>query len=245
MKVEQWEGRGHRRPRVVQPFEAWAHASLHRDETLDAEAVVTGCSVKLSLVRLTPRIRKLTLTSHVTFSVGWLGAVLAYLVVAIVGLTSTEVREVSSTYQVMQIMITLVIIPCAIAAFASGLVQSLATEWGLFRHRWIVAKLAITFIGTIVLLLHAPRVADMARKAAESAFASGDDRAQRLALVVHAAGGLGLLVAATALSVFKPWGKTAHGRGDVGARKRYVLVGLGVVLVLFIVLHLGGGAPRH
>lgn len=39
---------------------------------------------------MSSRLRKLSLTSHVTSSVGWLGAVAAYLVLAVVGLTSRD-----------------------------------------------------------------------------------------------------------------------------------------------------------
>ena len=164
-----------------------------------------------------PGIRKLALTSHVTFSVGWLGAVLAYLVVAIVGLTSLDAQLVRATYPTMQVMVWFVIVPLAIASLLSGLVQSLGTEWGLFRHYWILAKLALTVLGTVILLLHAPRVTEMALRAAESSLASGDYSQQRIALVLHAAGGLALLLTATSLSIFKPWGKTAHGKGEAGA----------------------------
>jgi hypothetical protein len=176
----------------------------------------------------------------VTFSVGWLGAVLAYLVVAITGLTSTDVELVRATYLSMQVMVWFVIVPCAIAAFASGLVQSLATEWGLFRHYWVLAKLALTVLGTAILLLQGPRVSEMAARAAESAMATGDHRQQRIALVVHAAGGLALLLAVTTLSVFKPWGKTRYGRGDSTARRRYFVIGMVVVVALFVILHLAG-----
>ena len=103
-----------------------------------------------------PGIRKLALTSHVTFSVGWLGAVLAYLVVAIVGLTSLDAQLVRATYPAMQVMVWFVIVPLAIASLLSGLVQSLGTEWGLLRHYWILAKLALTVLGTVILLLHVP-----------------------------------------------------------------------------------------
>ena len=162
--------------------------------------------------RVTPRIRKLALTCHVTVSVGWLGAVLAYLVVAIVGLTSVDSQLVRATYPSLEIILWFVIVPCAIAALCSGLVQSLGTEWGLFRHYWILAKLALTTIGTVILLFHGPRVSEMAVRAAEAAIASGDHRNQRIALVVHAAGGLAILLAATTLSIVKPWGKTRYGR---------------------------------
>ena len=192
-----------------------------------------------------PGIRKLALTSHVTFSVGWLGAVLAYMVVAIVGLTSLDAQLVRATYPVMQVMVWFVIVPLAIASLLSGLVQSLGTEWGLFRHYWILTKFALTVLGTVILLLHAPRVTEMAMRAAESSLESGDYSQQRIALVIHAAGGLALLVTATSLSVFKPWGKTAHGKGAAGARKRYLLIGGAVVLGIVIVLHISGGAPRH
>jgi ABC-type transport system involved in multi-copper enzyme maturation permease subunit len=194
---------------------------------------------------VTPRIRKLVLTSHVTFSVGWLGAVVAYLAVAIVGLTSLDLQLVRGTYATMQLVAWFVIVPFAIAALLSGVVQSLATEWGLLRHYWVIAKFALTTIGTVILLLHAPRVSEMAVRAAESAFATGDYSQQRLSLVVHAGGGLAILLAATILSVFKPWGKTAHGRGDPRARKRYLLIGAAIVLGLIIVFHLEGGVPRH
>jgi hypothetical protein len=194
---------------------------------------------------MTPRIRRLALTSHVTFSVGWLGAVVAYLVVAVIGLTSFDLQTVRATYVTMQIMVWFVIVPFAIASLFSGLVQSLGTEWGLFRHYWVLAKFALTTLGTAILLLHAPRVTEMATHAAESALATGDYRAQRIALVVHAAGGLAILLVATTLSVFKPWGKTRHGKGDASARKRYVMIAVVGALVLFAILHLTGGAPRH
>lgn len=194
---------------------------------------------------MTPSIRKLLLTSHVTFSVGWLGAVLAYLVVAIAGLTSLDAQLVRGTYVTMQLMAWFVIVPCAIAALVSGLVQSLWTEWGLFRHYWILAKFVLTTLGTVILLLHAPRVSEMAARAAESALASGDHSQQRLALVIHAAGGLTILLAATVLSIFKPWGKTAHGKGQQGALKRYLLIGAAILLGVIIFLHISGGAPRH
>jgi hypothetical protein len=191
-----------------------------------------------------PGMRKLALTSHVTFSVGWLGAVLAYLVVAIVGLTSLDVQLVRSTYPAMQVMVWFVIVPLAIASLLSGLVQSLGTEWGLLRHYWITAKLALTVLGTVILLLHAPRVTEMAMRAAEASLASGDYSQQRIALVIHAAGGLALLLVATSLSVFKPWGKTAHGKGEAGARTRYLLIGAVAVLLLVVIMHLTGAGPR-
>lgn len=42
---------------------------------------------------ITPRLRKLVLTAHVTFSIGWAGAVAAFLPLVIVGVTSQHRGE--------------------------------------------------------------------------------------------------------------------------------------------------------
>ena len=58
-------------------------------------------------------------------------------------------------------------------------------------------------------------------------------------------GGLAMLLAVTTLSIFKPWGKTRHGRGEEGVRRRYVMIGIGVLVTVTLLLHLTGHAPRH
>ena len=42
------------------------------------------------------------------------------------------------------------IVPLCLVSFFSGLVQSLATEWGLFRHWWIVVKFGLTTVSTMM-----------------------------------------------------------------------------------------------
>ncbi len=161
---------------------------------------------------MTPHLRRFALTAHVTFSVGWLGAVIAYLALAIAGLNSRDAQLVRAAYLSMELIGWFVIVPCSLAALLSGLVQSLGTEWGLFRHHWILAKFLMTLVGTLVLLGHMRNVSRMARIAAEMTSPHAEVGILPLQLVVHAAGGLLVLLAATALSVFKPWGRTAYGQ---------------------------------
>lgn len=104
-----------------------------------------------------------------------------------------------------------IIVPLSLAALVTGLLQSLGTEWGLFRHYWIVAKFVLTIGAIIVLLLHMPTVSRMSGVAREMTLSSVAFSALRIQLTVHAAGGLLVLVAATALSVYKPWGRTPFG----------------------------------
>src|SRR5215207_11105088 len=101
---------------------------------------------------LPPRLRQFALTAHVTASVGWLGAVVVFLALAVVGLTSQDAQTVRGAYLVMEPAAWFVLVPLAFASLLTGLVSSLGTAWGLFRHYWVVFKLLINVFATIVLL---------------------------------------------------------------------------------------------
>lgn len=161
---------------------------------------------------MTSRFRKLALLTHITFSVGWFGAIAAYMALAIAGLASHEDRIVRAAYLSMNLIGWFVIVPFSLAALLSGLVQSLSTQWGLFRHWWIAVKLVLTVVAVIILLRHMEAVSRLARMAAEATPFGGGFRAQQIALLVHPSGGLLVLLAAMTLSVFKPWGMTPYGR---------------------------------
>ena len=216
---------------------------------------------KSEAMNMTPGIRKFILTAHVTSSVGWLGAVVAYFTIAIAGLTSVDPQMVRAAYLVTALIGWLVIVPISFAALLTGLVQALGTQWGLFRHYWIASKFVLTVGGIIVLLGHMQTVSRMAQIAVDASLSSGDHLAMRRHLLVHAAGGLLVLLTTTVLSIYKPWGRTPYGRrkqleqatrpgreANAGDREsswgRYVLIAIIALLVSFIVMHLAGGGFR-
>jgi hypothetical protein len=172
----------------------------------------------MPIKKMTPRIRQFALTAHVSVSVGWLGAVAAYLALAITGVATRDSGMASAAYRSMEVIGWMIIVPCSLAALMSGLVQSLGTEWGLTRHYWIVAKLSLTVPATLILLLHIPSVSRMARIAVDTALAAGDFSELRMQLVVHAVGGLLVLLTITSLSVYKPWGKIGSAEGSRSGR---------------------------
>src|SRR5919197_4285401 len=101
---------------------------------------------------MTPHLAKFALTAHITLSVGWLGAVVAYLALAVAGLTSHDAQMVRAVYLSMELMSWFVIVPFSLAALLKSIVSSLGTQWGLFRHYWILVKFLMTTGATIVLL---------------------------------------------------------------------------------------------
>jgi len=90
--------------------------------------------------------------------------------------------------------------------------QAAATEWGLFRYRWLATKLALTVVATVILLVKIPLIRHAAQLAIGAPVAGEDLRRCGMQLAFHAAGGLGVLLAITAISVFKPWGRIGSAR---------------------------------
>jgi putative copper export protein len=161
---------------------------------------------------LSPWLRKLVLALHVTSSVGWLGSVAAFLALAVAGLSSRDVQTVRAAYVAMELVTGFIIVPLCLASVTTGLVQSLGTPWGLFRHYWVVAKLLLTVVATVALLLQTGVIGYLGAAAGERALASADLRELRTSMVVHAGGGLVVLLLTTVLSVYKPQGMTKYGQ---------------------------------
>jgi hypothetical protein len=76
----------------------------------------------------------------------------------------------------------------------------------LFRHYWVLIKFLLTVFTTGVLLVKMELIGYAARLAAETTLSRADLRAAGIELMVHAAGGLLIL-----LSVYKPPGVTRYG----------------------------------
>lgn len=136
-------------------------------------------------MNMPPRLRKAALTLHIACSVGWFGAIAAFLAVALAA-------PPAWAHDAMEVIVRTAVVPAAFASLASGLLSSLGTPWGLLRHYWVIFKLALNLFATVILLLYARSMED--RHGATDA--------------VHAGGSVLLLIAATALAVYKPRGTT-------------------------------------
>ena len=157
---------------------------------------------------MTPSLRKLTLTIHLALSVGWIGAVVSYLVLGLSAVSSKNADTVRAAWIAMELTVGwLAIVPLAIGSLVTGLVMSLGTPWGLFRHYWVLITLALTIFCVAILLLHMPTVtatAQLARADSTAPDGRGGD-------LLHPALGLLVLLTITVLNVYKPHGLTPYG----------------------------------
>ncbi len=162
---------------------------------------------------VTPRVRQFARTMHVIASVGWLGAVACFLALAVAGLTEADVPTLRAVYLAMDLTGWSVLVPFSIASLLTGLLSSLGTRWGLLRHYWVLVKLVMNLFATTVLVLFMTMFIQPLRQLADAAATpSAGAELHSLAPIVHTSGALLLLVAAAALSVYKPRGLTRHGQ---------------------------------
>jgi DMSO/TMAO reductase YedYZ heme-binding membrane subunit len=159
---------------------------------------------------MTPRLRKSALAAHITFSVGWIGAATGYIALDIAAATSQDAQTLRAAYLAMGLIARYVIVPLALASLLTGLVMSLGTKWGLFRHYWVLISLLLTIIATVVLLVETQTISYFADVAADPT-TSGDDLRALGSTLVHSVGGTVVLLAILALNVYKPRGMTRYG----------------------------------
>jgi uncharacterized membrane protein len=159
---------------------------------------------------LPPRIRKLALATHLTCSVGWLGAVVAYLVLDLTVVTSRDPQLVRAAWIAMGLIVSWAILPFAVASLLTGLVMAVGTTWGLFRHWWVLISLLLTIFATLVLWSEAGPIGRIAEIAADPT-TSGDDLLALPSTLLHSVGGLLVLLVIQVMNVYKPQGLTPYG----------------------------------
>jgi hypothetical protein len=168
--------------------------------------------------RFSPRVYKFLLTTHVVVSVGWLGITAAKLVLGLVAVLTGAPDRADGLYAAMG-AINVAFPPVAIATLVTGVLLSLGTKWGLVRHYWVATKIALT----VAVIVTAVQLEDrfvrqplptLSGRMEAGTFLGSEPLLATLLLFLPVAHLLMLLVA-TVLSVYKPWGKTAWGRRTV------------------------------
>lgn len=153
-------------------------------------------------------VRKLILTAHVTCSVGWIGAVAAFLALAVGGLIGRDTHLAQSVYVAMRDIAWVVIVPLAFASLVTGVIASLGTSWGLFRYYWIVFKLLVTSLAIVILMVHMQPIDALAAATTHADPVTGALRQAQRLMVIASILAIVALVFATSLSLYKPRGIT-------------------------------------
>ena len=159
---------------------------------------------------MSPSLRKLALIAHVTSTIGWLGAIVGFLALAVAALTSEDVQLVRGAYLAMHLTGWHVLVPLCVASLTTGLIMSLGTSWGLFRHYWVLVKFVITILAAIILFMYTQTLDQLGAMARDSTLSLNNLR--NPSPVLHSGLAVLALLVNTTLSIYKPKGMTRYGR---------------------------------
>lgn len=180
---------------------------VSRRETGDDSAVYATQRRTRTRWQLPSPWRKLLLSVHIIVSVGLLGADAALLVLCIAGARDSDPRTV---YPAAHLIGTTLLVPLALLALATGVIQGLLTPWGIVRYWWVTIKLALTIggivLGTLVLVPTLGAAADAAVSAPSTQVLPVD----RLGLVKDASAASIVLIVTILLAVYKPFGRLRY-----------------------------------
>lgn len=199
-------------------------------------------------MRLTARTRKFSFTAHVISSVGWLGAVAAFLVLSVIGLKSSTADVVKACYISMNLVGGYIILPLGIGAFVTGLITALGTRWGLFKQYWVATKFILTIGAIFLLVLHQFTAVAAAARSVSHIAADDMPHVNGLAaqLVADASLAVVVLTATTALSIYKPWGQVRPAAtGELSIGRKIIIVLVSLFGIIFVLKHLVGGGFHH
>ena len=135
----------------------------------------------------------------------------SFLLLSIFGIVSSNVQLVQASYVLLMPLAEFLILPLVLASLLIGIISSLGTPWGLVRYYWVAAKLLLTSITLFVLLLQMNAIAELSTIAAAHVVTDAD-MGLRLRMIIHAGGGLGVLLLIMILSLWKPKGVTPFGQ---------------------------------
>ncbi|MEA5357919.1 hypothetical protein VA596_00110 [Amycolatopsis sp., V23-08] len=157
--------------------------------------------------RLGARARKGYLVAHIVSGGAWIGidAVLGVLVAT--ALISDDAGVVATSLQALELFAVWPMLIAAVLTLATGVVLGLGTKYGLVRYWWVAVKLAVNVV-MVLLILFALRpglydAAEYGRQLAAGQTPRGDPAGLLYPVVVAPS----LLLFASVLSVFKPWGR--------------------------------------
>jgi hypothetical protein len=161
--------------------------------------------------KLTIPQRKWLRTAHLFFTCTWLGSSVAWLALAITTALSQDESLVRVAYRLMLVIDLGVIVASSTFVTITGVLLCMLTQWGLFKHRWLIVK-EIGTIGVITMGATFIKVANLANISITSgsgflhapAFLA-NQRNVMTGMII----GVTVQVALLMISVFKPWIKKA------------------------------------
>jgi hypothetical protein len=157
---------------------------------------------------MSPAWRKTTLLVHILAAGAWIGIDVIVAVLVLTGRYAGSVTTRSLAYQALATFVVWPMLTSGLVSLATGIILGLGTKWGLVRYWWVAVKLVLNLVlCTLIVLVLQPGMGEVGDYGRE--LLTGRPAADRVStLFFPPAVSLTTLTVATALAVFKPWGRT-------------------------------------
>jgi uncharacterized membrane protein len=166
--------------------------------------------------RISPSMYKFLLAFHIIVSVGWLGTAYSKFILELAAMMAND-PDISKTIYTTMKNLSIAFPILAIPTIITGVLLSLCTKWGLIKYYWVLAKFVLS-VGVIVTAISLDgrfidqSISALSRQSMGKDAVLGIVSAPTILLVSLTVAHLIMLVAATFISVYKPWGKTWFGQ---------------------------------
>lgn len=158
-------------------------------------------------LHLPRRLRKAVLVLHILSAGAWVGIDVIVGALVLVGRTSDDPATAGLAYRALGSFVVAPMLTAALLCLATGLLLGLATKWGLTRYWWVLVKLAITLVLTVLIVLALAPGMPAAALHGEQLEAGVTPTGDVADLVFAPVVSLTALSVATVLSVYTPWGR--------------------------------------
>jgi hypothetical protein len=174
--------------------------------------------MKLSTMtwRLTPTARKAVLVLHAITGIGWMGVDIAVFVLLMTARTTDDPALVVSGFTAIRMIVPIAVPPLSLGILVTGLILGLGTRWGLVRYWWVLIKLLLSLVMTVLVFVSLVPAVNSIAVLSTTATSADAVRASLGALPTQLMFppivSFLMLGVAAILSIFKPWRRTPWSR---------------------------------
>ncbi|MDR3706266.1 MAG: hypothetical protein P4L28_10205 [Paludibacteraceae bacterium] len=91
---------------------------------------------------------KILKIGHLVFAMMWIVGVMAMAIISL--LKSQSGDELYATYHISRIIDNSLVIPGAMSTVITAIIYGIFTNWGFFKHKWIIVKWIVSIIVILV-----------------------------------------------------------------------------------------------
>ena len=155
--------------------------------------------------RMRPRTRKGVLVAHIVAAGAWIGLDVMLGVLIFTPLFTSDTATAALCYQALPLLLWPILLS-GLTCLGTGIVLGVGTHHGLVRYWWVLVKLGLNVVLTLLVLVLLRPGLDEAAEAGRRLAAGGTVPDPSNLVFPPIVSGTSLVVA-TVLAVYKPWGR--------------------------------------